>query len=273
MNKLLLKDIILNNNKMPQIGIGTYKLTDEKILNNIITNGIKIGYRHIDTAAYYKNEEIIGKIIKDNNINRDKIFITSKIWNADHKYNDAQRALNNILERLQTDYLDLCLIHWPTPNWKECYKVLEAAYKAGKVKSIGVSNFNIHHLEELEREFEIMPTVNQFELHVGFQQAELVKYCQDKNIAITSWATLMQGKIFEVEQIKTLATKYNKTPAQIALKWAIDNNFIIIPKTSKIERLEANIAINDFDFTDEDKQLIKSIPQKRLGADPDNFNF
>lgn len=274
MNQLLEKAIILNNGKqMPQIGIGTYKLTSPEVLNDIIINGFKLGYKHIDTAAYYKNEEMIGNAIQKSNVNRKNIFITSKIWNSDHKYHDAKNSLDEILKRLQISYLDLCLIHWPTDNWKECYRVLEEAYKEGKILAIGVSNFNIHHLKELEKTFEIMPTVNQFELHIGFQQQELVKYCKNKKIAITSWATLMQGKIFDIEEVKVLCEKYNKTPVQIALKWAIDNDYIVIPKTSKSNRLSENIDILDFTLTKDDYELLAKVPQKRLGADPDNFNF
>lgn len=274
MNQLLEKKIILNNGtQIPQIGIGTYKLTSAEVLDDIIINGFKLGYRHVDTASYYKNEEIIGDAIQKSDVDRKNIFITSKIWNADHKYEDAKRSLDEILKRLQTNYLDLCLIHWPTANWKECYRALEEAYKEGKIMAIGVSNFNINHLEELEKTFEIMPAVNQFELHIGFQQEELVKYCKQKNIAITSWATLMQGRIFDIEEVKILCEKYNKSPVQIALKWALDNDYIVIPKTSKSTRLSENIDILDFTLTKEDYELLAKVPQKRQGADPNNFNF
>lgn len=276
-NEILSKKIELNNKVlMPQFGLGTYLMNNEEAYQAIIT-ALENGYRHIDTAQYYKNEEIIGKAIKDFllknlKVKREDIFITSKIWNYDHEYEKAKKAFFDILNRLDVDYLDLCLIHWPTKNYHQCWKFLEEVYKLKKVRAIGVSNFKIHHLEELLQKAEIKPMVNQIETHPGFNQLDVVNFCQKNNIAVTSWRTMMAGKTNEIPLLVDLAKKYQTTSTHIALRWAWQLNEIIIPKSVKPARIISNPDIGNFALTFEEMQAINNLPQKRIGPDPDDKN-
>ncbi|QEH62199.1 aldo/keto reductase [Spiroplasma chinense] len=272
--KILEKKIkFYNKEEIPQIGLGTYKLTDEKETYNVIIEALKLGYRHIDTAQIYKNHKVVAKAIKDSGVPRKEIFITSKIWNDKHDYEGAKEAINTILNELELDYIDLLLIHWPTEQRLECWKAMEESVSAGQAKSIGVSNFLVPHLEELLDKCSIKPVINQIELHPALQCWDLVQYCQYNNIVVESWRTMMMGKCFEVEQIVELAKKYNKTEPQICLRWAFQQDYVIIPKTSKPSRLSENIDIDDFELSDDDMELLSTIPELRDGPDPANFDF
>ncbi|WP_257789192.1 aldo/keto reductase [Spiroplasma clarkii] len=253
--------------------MGTYKLDDEKATYDVIIAALKAGYLHIDTAQIYGNQKLIAKALKDSQVPREQIFITSKIWNSDHGYEETKKAIDRILAELEITYIDLVLIHWPTPKRLECWKALEEAVAAKKIRSIGLSNFQIVHIEELLKNCQIKPVINQFELHPALQRKDLVKYLQDNDIVVESWGTLIRGKCFEVEQVKVLAEKYQKSPAQICLRWAFQQGFVIIPKSSKPHRLIENTEIEDFALTAEDMALLATIPEYRDGPDPDNFDF
>lgn len=275
-NEILTKKIKLSNGVlMPQFGLGTYLMENENEAYKSVLVALENGYRLIDTAQYYNNEVEIGRAIKDflqqhPEVTRKDIFITSKIWNTDHQYDKAKKAFAGILERLQLDYLDLCLIHWPTKNRYECWKFLEEAYEAGKVRAIGVSNFKVHHLEAFLQRVKIKPMVNQIETHPGFNQLDVVKFCQKNNIAITSWRTMMAGKTNEIPLLVALAKKYQTSTIQIALKWAWQLNEIIIPKSVTPKRIIENPNIGSFNLTEQEINEINQLPQKRLGPDPDD---
>ncbi|MCL8211070.1 Glyoxal reductase [Spiroplasma sp. JKS002671] len=275
-NEILTKKIKLSNGVlMPQFGLGTYLMENENEAYKAVMVALENGYRLIDTAQYYNNETEIGRAIKDflkqhPEVTRKDIFITSKIWNTDHEYDKAKKAFFAILKRLQVDYLDLCLIHWPTKNRYQCWKFLEEAYQEGKVKSIGVSNFKIHHLEAFLKQVKIKPMVNQIETHPGFNQLDVVNFCHKNNIAVTSWRTMMAGKTDEIPLLVALAKKYQASTIQIALKWAWQLNEIIIPKSVTPKRIIENPNIGNFSLTDKEMAEINQLPQKRLGPDPDD---
>lgn len=268
--------IKLNNNvEIPQFGLGTYLMKDRNEIYNAVTVALENGYRHIDTAQFYDNEVVIGQALKDflskhPEVTRKDIFITSKIWNTSHPYQLAKDAFMEILKRLQLDYLDLCLIHWPTKYRFECWKALEEMYALGKVKAIGVSNFKVHHLKEFLKKVKVKPTVNQIETHPGFNQLDVVEYCQKVGIAITSWRTMMAGATKDIPLLVELAKKYNTTSSHVALRWAWQLNEIIIPKSVTPTRIINNPEIGNFQLSPEEMAAINKLPQKRLGPDPDD---
>lgn len=264
---------ILNNDlKMPILGLGTYKVKDYKDLDLSVKTALEIGYRHIDTASFYENEEALGKIIKESNVNRDDLFLATKLWNTDHGYEKTLNAFNYSLKKLKTDYVDLYLIHWPNPNHKETWRAMEKLYRAGYIKAIGVSNYKVHHIKELTDNFEITPAVNQIEFHPELVQTELMDFCKNEKIQIEAWSPLMRGKIFGIELFKELSEKYNKSISQIVLRWDIQMGTSTIPKSIKPERIKENSEIFDFVISDEDMKKISSLNiNKRISHDPDDL--
>lgn len=264
-----------NGVKMPYFGLGVYLSEDGAEVINAVKWALESGYRHIDTAAIYKNEEGVGEGIRKSGIEREEIFVVSKVWNSDQGYESTIKAFNDSLERLGLDYLDLYLIHWPVAEkYKETWKALEHLYAEGKVKAIGVSNFLQHHLEDLLSEAQIVPMVNQMEFHPYLVQQELLDFCKKHKIQYEAWSPMMQGKIFEMDEFKQLAQKYNKTIAQIVLRWDIQKGVVTIPKSSKKERIIANSQIFDFAISKEDMLIIDKLHKgQRFGPDPDNFDF
>lgn len=264
-----------NGVKMPYFGLGVYLSEDGAEVINAVKWALESGYRHIDTAAIYKNEEGVGEGIRKSGIEREELFVVSKVWNSDQGYESTIKAFNDSLERLGLDYLDLYLIHWPVAEkYKETWKALEHLYAEGKVKAIGVSNFMQHHLEDLLSEAQIVPMVNQMEFHPYLVQQELLDFCKKHKIQYEAWSPMMQGKIFEMDEFKQLAQKYNKTIAQIVLRWDIQKGVVTIPKSSKKERIIANSQIFDFAISKEDMLIIDRLHKgQRFGPDPDNFDF
>ena len=228
-----------NGYKIPCIGFGTWQTPEGETAVNSVKEAINAGYKHIDTAAVYGNEKSIGKAIKESGINRNELFITSKVWNKDRGYKTTLAAFEKTINDLQLDYLDLYLIHWPASvnkfkDWYninlETWKAMTELYKAGKIKSIGVSNFMPHHLKSL-METEIKPMINQIEFHVGFMQEETFKYCNDNNILVEAWSPLGTGKMLNNDTLKTIASKYNKSAAQLCIRWCLQNNTLPLPKS------------------------------------------
>ena len=257
---------------MPILGLGTYKVKDYKDLDLSVKTALEIGYRHIDTASFYENEEALGKIIKESNVNRDDLFLATKLWNTDHGYEKTLNAFNYSLKKLKTDYVDLYLIHWPNPNHKETWRAMEKLYRAGYIKAIGVSNYKVHHIKELTDNFEITPAVNQIEFHPELVQTELMDFCKNEKIQIEAWSPLMRGKIFGIELFKELSEKYNKSISQIVLRWDIQMGTSTIPKSIKPERIKENSEIFDFVLSDEDMKKISSLNiNKRISHDPDDL--
>lgn len=262
---------VLNNGvKMPWVGFGTFKIKDKNTAISSVKEALRLGYRHIDTAAIYGNEEAVGEAIKESKVKREDIFLTSKLWNTEHDYDKALKAFDESLKKLGTDYLDLYLIHWPGKSNKDAWKALEKLYKDGRIKAIGVSNFKIHHLEELINECDIVPTVNQVEYHPEFPQTELHEFCKKHKIQLEAWGPLMQGKIFEIPLMKELSDKYGKTISQIALKWDLQMGVVTIPKSSTKARIKENMNLYDFEISEEDMKKIAELNiDKRIGPDPD----
>lgn len=263
----------LNNGvKMPYLGLGVFQC--EKVTNSVLY-ALESGYRHIDTAAIYNNEVEVGQAISQSGIDRNKVFLVSKVWNTDQGFNNTIKAYQQSLNKLKVEYLDLYLIHWPVKDtFVETWKALEHLYEKGKVRAIGVSNFLKHHLEELLPNSSIIPMVNQMEFHPYLIQQELVDYCNLNGIQYEAWSPLMRGKIVEIELLKNLALKYGKTIAQIVLRWDLQRGIITIPKSSNEKRIVENASLFDFELSQEDMESIDRLDRNfRIGPDPDNFAF
>ena len=251
--------VLSNGVKMPSIGFGTYKSGSDEETAKIIKYALETGYRQIDTASFYGNEVGIGNGIKQSNIKREDIFLVTKLWNDYHGYEKTIEAFNKSLERLQVEYIDLYLIHWPNKLNAETWRAFEYLYKEGKVRAIGVCNFKIGHLEELKKTAEIMPMVNQVELHPQSSKEYLLDYCNDNNIQLVAWSPIMRGRIFSNELIIGLSEKYKKTIAQIVLRWHIQRGIIPIPKSSNEGRIKENLDIFDFELSADDMNAINSL--------------
>lgn len=264
----------LNNGyPMPSIGLGVYKITDDE-MNEVVNSAIEAGYRAFDTAYFYGNEQALGRALRQTDVDREDLFITSKLWNDYQGYDSTIQYFNKSLENLGLDYLDLFLIHWPCEDnglFIESYKVLETLYHEGKVKAIGVCNFKQHHLEKLMQETDITPQINQIELHPYFNQHELQQYCDDHDIKVTAWMPLMRNRgLLDDPVILDMAKRYKKTPAQIVLRWHLAHNRMIIPKSKTPSRIKENYDILDFNLELTDVAQIDSLNQNaRQGKDPD----
>ncbi|MCM3388814.1 aldo/keto reductase [Ureibacillus chungkukjangi] len=268
-----------NGVKMPWFGLGVFKVEEGTELVNAVKAAIKNGYRSIDTAAIYGNEEGVGKGIKEGlqeaGISREELFVTSKVWNADLGYESTLAAFETSLAKLDLEYLDLYLIHWPVEGkYKDAWRALETLYKEGRIKAIGVSNFQIHHLEDLMKDAEVKPMINQVEYHPRLTQKEVQAFCKENGIQLEAWSPLMQGQLLDNETLQEIASKYNKSVAQIILRWDLQNGVVTIPKSTKEHRIIENADVFDFELTNEDMKLIDGLNQNhRVGPDPDNFDF
>lgn len=273
------RTVFLNTDEeMPLLGLGVYKATGENEVETAILHATDAGYRLIDTASAYANEDGVGRGIAKCQVPRKELFITTKIWNNAQRLGDITGAFNRSLERLQLDYIDLYLIHWPVPGcflntWKELVKL----YESGRVRSIGVSNFEIRHLEELASVSDIVPAVNQIEFHPYWYQKELLEYCKSKGIQVQAYAPLARGAYLDNDIICVLATKYGKTPAQIGLRWALQKGVAVIPKSTNPQRIQSNGNIFDFEIEPEDMayidQLNKNYRSAGIPEDLRNITF
>lgn len=268
--------VTLNNGvSMPYFGLGVFKVNDGKEVINSIHYALDAGYRHVDTAALYGNEKGVGQAIREHSIAREEIFVTSKVWNSDQGYENTLKAFNASMKRLGFGYLDLYLVHWPVVGkYRETWRALEKLYHDGRVRAIGISNFLKHHIEDLLETAEIIPMVNQMEFHPRLVQQDLIDYCASKNIQYEAWSPFRMGEIFKVKELDDLAKRYNKTVAQLILRWDLQKGVVTIPKSVRKERISANANIFDFEINAEDMALIDSLDRhERIGADPDNFDF
>lgn len=260
----------LNNGiEIPSIAFGTWKFLDNEETSQIINNAITNGYRYIDTASAYGNEASIGRGIKQSGIDRQSIVIGGKLWNDDRGYEKTIKACYKTIETLNCEYLDVYLIHWPASkavydNWKEInnetWKAMEYLYESGLVKAIGVCNFKVNQLESLIENAKIKPMINQVEFHPGVMQKEILEFCKRNSILVEAWSPLGSGKLIKKEQLKEIASKYNKDVAQICIKWCIQNGTLPIPKTSDTDRMKSNLNVFDFTISKEDMEYLNNLP-------------
>lgn len=282
--KSLIDTYQLNNGvKIPCVGFGTWQVSDGETAVTAVKEAIAAGYRHIDTAAGYGNEESVGRAVKESGIAREKIFITSKLRNLDHGYEATCQAFEETMRKLGTDYLDLYLIHWPNPakfrdRWKEAnagsWKAFEEFCKAGRIRSIGISNFRPHHIDALLETAEITPMVNQIRLCPGDTQPETVEYCRKRNILLEAYSPFGTGLIFDVKEMKDFASKYNKSISQICLRWSLQMGYLPLPKSVTPSRIRENTDIFDFSLSEEDVKAIAGLTDCcGHSQDPDTTGF
>lgn len=271
--------VTLNDgHSLPQIGLGVWQLKNNHETEQAVRTALETGYKLIDTAAAYGNEQAVGRTLKESSLKRDQFFVTTKLWNADQGKSRTEKAFFTSLSNLQLDYIDLYLIHWPTPRnhvFIESWKILETLQKRGYIKSIGVSNFSKENLEALLESTDVIPAVNQLELHPGFQQRDLRKFCQSKGIALEAWSPLggQGGTLLQHETLQEIATTHNKSSAQIVLRWHIQKGHIAIPKSSHPARIQENNNVFDFALTEQEIQRIDSLETNtRQGPNPQTLN-
>ena len=275
----MMKYITLNdNNTFPVLGFGTYKSTEEEGIESV-KNALQNGYRLLDTAAKYENEEAVGKGIKLSGIPREEIFVTTKLWRENLSYENTKKEFYKSLKALDLEYIDLYLIHWPAnaknySNWQkanaEAWLAMEELQTEGLIKSIGVSNFFEEHLEALFQTAKVIPSVNQIEFHPGYWQKELTEYCKQKGIVVESWSPLARGKVFGNELLENIAKKYNKTVSQICLRWVLHHDVMVIPKSTTLKRIQENIDIFDFDLSEEEIIKINNLPKMGFSGELPN---
>ncbi len=265
------KATLHNGTGMPWLGLGVWRVPDEEVERAVAT-AIETGYRHIDTAAVYGNERGVGQAIRHCGVPRDELFITTKIWNKDQGYERTLQAFEESRRRLGLDTVDLLLIHWPGKTlYKETWRAFEKLYRDGYVRAIGVSNFKIHHLQDLLASCEIVPMVNQVEFHPLLHQRELLAFCREHQIQLEAWSPLMQGNL-DQPVLREIAEKYGKTPAQVVLRWDLQQEVVTIPKSVTPSRIRENANVFDFTLSDEDMARISALNQNhRFGPDPDVF--
>ena len=272
-----------NGVEIPCIGFGTWQTPDGDVCVSSVLSAIEAGYRHIDTAQGYGNEESVGLAVKKSGIDRKDLFITSKLTNSEHGYERTLAAFEETMKKLDMDYLDLYLIHWPNPiafrdHWQEAnagtWKAFEELYKAGRIRAIGISNFRPHHIEELMKTATVAPMVNQIRLCPGETQDEVVDYCRSHNIQLEAYSPLGVGKIFEVPEMKALAEKYGKSIAQICIRWSLQRGYLPLPKSVTPSRIKENTQVFDFELEAADVQLSADLKGcVGYSSDPDTTTF
>ncbi len=267
--------VLQNGVKMPWIGLGVLYLDEDGPVENAVRWALEAGYRHIDTASIYGNEAGVGRAIRESGLPRDAIFVTSKVWNSDQGYEKTLAAFEASLQRLDMDYVDLYLVHWPVKGlYKETWRALETIYESGRARAIGVSNFLIHHLQDVMADARIMPMVDQVEFHPRLQQPELQAFCREHSIQLEAWRPLMKGKVLEIPELVSLGEKYGKTAVQVTLRWMIQRGVVAIPKSGNRDRIFSNIDIFDFELSKADMAIIDGLDRnERMGRHPDNFHF
>jgi diketogulonate reductase-like aldo/keto reductase len=267
--------IKLNNNiKIPSLGFGVYLSKPGKDTFKAVTWALEAGYRHIDTARAYRNEGDVGKAIKESSIKREEIFLTTKLWNQDHGYENALRAFDASLDDLGFEYVDLYLIHWPVEGKRrESWKALEKIYEEGKAKAIGVSNYTIKHLKEMDQYAEIKPAINQVEFHPFLFQEDLLEYCKIKNVQLEAYSPLARAERLDDPNINDMARKYLKSAAQIMIRWSLQHNLVVIPKSVHKERIVENAKVFDFEISKDDMEKLNSLNEEfRIAWDPTNVD-
>ena len=264
-----------NGVEMPWLGLGVFRSNEGPEVEGAVACALETGYRSVDTAALYENEKGVGNAVKRSGIAREEIFLTTKIWNSRQGYRSTFQAMEESLEKLQTPYVDLYLIHWPKGDLSiQTWKAMEELYEKGLARAIGVSNFHVHHLQHLMEHARIRPMVNQYEFHPRLLQPRLLDFCLRHQIRPEAWRPIMEGEVNKIPLMQELAQKYGKSPVQLALRWDIQKGVVTIPKSVNPERIIHNAQIFDFEIRPEDMLRIDGLDQnRRMGADPDDFDF
>ncbi|MFY0744138.1 aldo/keto reductase [Solibacillus silvestris] len=266
---------IANGAEMPYLGLGVYKMTDRDETLEAIEAALDLGYRAIDTAALYYNEEEVGEAIRHSSVPREDLFVTTKVWNSDQGYDNTLRAFETSLKKLDMDYVDLYLTHWPVEHkYVDTYRAIERLYDEKLIRVTGVSNHHEHHLKTILATCNVAPMVNQIEAHPYLTQEPLRAFCEQQQIAVTAWSPLGRGKVLNDETIIRIADEYNVSPAQIILRWHLQNDVIIIPKSVTASRIKENSELYHFELTNETMQQLNALNRnERFGQNPDNFKF
>jgi len=269
--------IALNNDVMiPQIGFGVFQVEDGPQTVDAVRTALEDGYRHIDTASVYGNEASVGKAIAESDVDRADLFVTTKLWNDDIRKRRTKDAFQESLDRLWLDYVDLYLIHWPAEGWQEAWAAMQELYAQGRMRAIGVSNFERNHLTELLEQTDVLPAVDQVESSPTFPNQDLIDFCHGKDIAVEAWSPLggTGGNLLTDQRLLDIGEKYGKSSAQVVLRWDLQRGVIPLPKSVHSTRIMQNIHVFDFELDESEMQLISSLDTgKRNGADPNNFDF
>ena len=280
-----MKSYTLNNGvSIPVLGFGTWKAENGEVAYQAVLDALKAGYSHIDTAAIYKNEESVGRAIRDSGIPRQEIFVTTKLWNTNHSYEEARQAFEQSMEKLTLDYLDLYLIHWPNPKplrendaWEtrnaEVWRAMEDLYQEGKIRAIGVSNFLPHHLDALLETVRVIPAVNQVRLAPGVYQEEVVDYCKEKGILLEAWGPFGQGELFDKKEVQEIAAKHGKSVAQIVLAWSLSEGFLPLPKSVTASRIQSNLDCFGIELSKDEREVLKTISVTSGAPRVDEMDF
>ncbi len=260
---------LANGVEMPRFGLGTYKARGEDVEQSVLT-ALELGYRSIDTASMYENEEVIGRALREGGVPREDVFLTTKVWNDEQGFAETQRALARSLRRLGTDYIDLYLVHWPVrEHFYETWQAMESLLAEGYARAIGVCNFLVPHLELLAEKADVMPMVDQYEFHPYLQQPGLHAYCDENGIAVEAWAPIMRGRVDAVEALVEIGERHSKSPAQVSLRWLLQRGAIVIPKSVHAGRIRENAELFDFELSDAEMAAIDALDRgERLGRDP-----
>lgn len=273
MNDISSVTTLHNGVKMPWLGLGVFKVEEGDEVEHAVSKALAHGYRSIDTAAFYNNERGVGRALKAADISRENVFVTTKLWNDRHGYDEALKAFEESRSKLGLETIDLYLIHWPIDGYKESWKAFETLYKDGRVRAIGVSNFKIHHLQDLMADCEIKPMVNQVEFHPYLYQKELLDFCREHHIQLQAWSPLAQGKLLDHPVLKEIGDTYGKTPAQVIIRWDLQHEVVTIPKSVRDRRIRENADVFDFSLSEAEMERINALNKnERVGPDPDEMN-
>jgi methylglyoxal/glyoxal reductase len=267
--------VLKNGVRMPWLGLGTWQTPDGKDVANAVKWAVAAGYRHIDTAAAYYNEDGVGAGIRECGLPRDQLFITTKLWNADQGYDSTLRAFDASMKKLGLDVLDLYLIHWPVKGkYRDSWRAMEKLYKDKRVRAVGLSNFQVHHVQDVMKDCEVKPLVNQVEFHPFMTQEPLREFCRKNDIVITAWSPLMHGHMKESRALAEISKRLGKTPAQVLIRWDLQHEVITIPKSTHQQWIGENTKVYDFSLSEQEvARLDGENRDHRFGPDPDNFNF